>query len=124
MNALEKLKAACLKKSSKSFKSFKDLKVGEYIVYEFSWIQTNHGRRVRITLDDYFMYLPERFSTNLDDATIAELNSSPKVMVYGGKNPTEYNRLILDFHEVDYLASQMFQNSNWEQIVNKKINVF
>lgn len=108
MNAMEKLKAACLKKKTTSYKSFKDLEAGEYIVYHFSCIQTSHGRRVRINLDDYFMYLPERFSTGLDDASIVELNSSPKVMVYGGKNPSEGNRLILDFHEVDYLATQMF----------------
>lgn len=109
MSALEKLKAACGKKTSKSYKSFKDLDAGEYIVYDFSWIQTSHGRRIRVTLDDYFMYLPERFSTSLDDAEIAELNSSPKVMVYGGKNPSENNRLILDFHELHHLATQMFE---------------
>lgn len=93
MNALEKLRAACAKKVI--YKSFETLAPGEYTVYEFSKIETKHGHRVRITLEDYSMYLPERVI--LDDDDITELNASPKIMIYGGKETLKQNRLILDF---------------------------
>lgn len=99
MSALEKLKAACAKKSqpAKPYKSFSALPPGEYAVYEFSKIETKHGQRIRITLRDSYMYLPERCI--LDDADIKELNSvPPRMMVYGGKEASEKNRLILDFY--------------------------
>lgn len=106
MSAMEKLRAACDR--SKNYQSFNDLAVGDYIVHEFSSVDTNHGRRVRIFLEHHYMYLPERFNT-LSDEEVAELNSSPKVMVYGGKDAKKNNRLILDFHDVEYLANQMFE---------------
>lgn len=105
MNALEKLKTACLKK--RAYRSFNILPPGEYIVGEFKKIQTKYGPRLRILIDDYLMLLPERCI--LDDADIEELNSAPCVLVYGGKNPAEKNRLILDFHDVDYIANRMFK---------------
>lgn len=108
MNALEKLKSAC---GVKNYRSFNELPVGEYMVHEFSWVDTSHGRRVRISLDNHYMYLPDRFES-LSDADIAELNAAPKVMVYGGKDSTKNNRLILDFHEIDYLAAHMFKEVN------------
>lgn len=104
MDALNHLKAAC---APKNFKSFKDLIPGEYIVNRFSLVMTTHGKRVCIDLDNgsTYMYLPERF--NFDENTIAELNSKPKIMVYGGKEGrTISSRLILDFHDVDYLTDQ------------------
>lgn len=93
MSALDKLRAACTTKLT--YKSFSSLTPGEYTVYEFSKVETKHGHRVRIMLDDYSMYLPERFL--LTDDEIAELNASPKIMVYGGKDASKKNRLILDF---------------------------
>ncbi|DAC81321.1 hypothetical protein QKK82_gp03 [Mayetiola barley midge adintovirus] len=106
-SALNKLKTACIKKP---FKSFKDLAVGEYIVNSFVVVETkNYGQRIRINLDEYYMYLPERFQQMLDAATIAELNGGPKVMIYSGKDATDQNRLILDFQDVAYFANQFFE---------------
>lgn len=105
MNAMEKLRAAC---GTKNYQSFNDLAVGDYIVHEFAWVDTSHGRRIRISLENHYMYLPDRFES-LSDADIAELNATLKVMVYGGKDSKKKNRLILDFHEVEYLAAQLFE---------------
>lgn len=106
MDALNQLKAICAKKT---FKSFKDLVPGEYIVNNFALVTTTHGVRVSLTIDNgsTFLYLPERF--NMDEATIAELNDSPKIMIYGGKeDSTVKGRLILDFKDVAYLANSFF----------------
>lgn len=104
--ALDKLKAAC---AGKTYKSFNQLAVGEYVVHNFSSVNTAHGTRVRIVLDHHYMLLPERFNNILDDNTLNELNSTPMIMVYGGKDLAHHNRLILDFQTIDYLAQQMFK---------------
>lgn len=108
MSALAQLKSVC---SKKTFKSFKELSPGEYIVNEFSLVETQHGKRVCISLDNgtTFMYLPPRF--NFNEAVIEELNSSPKIMIYGGKEGSSVqSRLILDFQEVAYLTDDFFSN--------------
>lgn len=93
----------------KTYKNFDDLPIGDHIVYEFVSMETKFGKRIRIMLDTHFMFLPSRFNATLDDeATLAELNSSPKIMIYGGKDAGDKNRLILDFQDVEYLAKQMF----------------
>lgn len=101
VSALNALQKACLKKP---FRSFKDLDVGEYIVESFALVETKFGKRLRINLVDTYMYLPERFSMSLDDAALSELNSSPKIMVYSGKDMTDKDRLMLDFKDVPYFA--------------------
>lgn len=106
MNALDQLKGICVKKT---FKSFKDLVPGEYIVDSFALVSTTYGNRVRVTIDNgsTFLYLPERFV--MTESTVAELNETPKIMIYGGKEGNSVKgRLILDFKDVDYLANAFF----------------
>lgn len=100
-SALNALKLACIKKN---FVSFKEINSGEYIVEKFTVVDTSHGKRVRIDLRDSYMYLPERFVGALTEPVLAELNKSPKVMVYGGKDSSNRDRLILDFREYSYFA--------------------
>lgn len=109
MDALDQLRTLCTKKSSSKKKSFNDLAPGEYIVRNFALVTTKYGNRVRISIDNggTFLYLPERF--NMNEAAIAELNVSPKIMIFGGKEGNSIqSRLILDFKDVDYLADQFF----------------
>lgn len=101
--ALDKLKFACVKVP---FQSFKTLPQGEYIINHFSIEQTAHGKRVRVDMDDCFLFLPERFARVTTEAEINELNSSPKVMIYSGKDPEDQNRLVLDFQPINYMATQ------------------
>lgn len=102
MDALSVLKEFCLKKT---FKSFKDLPPGEYIVSLFEKSTSNHGERVKITINDFYMYLPERF--NFTEKQLEELNETPKIMVYGGKDSTAQNRLILDFKDASYFTEML-----------------
>lgn len=80
--ALDVLNSICEKRS---YKSFKTLTHGEYIIRRFSSIESNFGNRIRIDFDDGFSYLPERFNT-LSSEHITELNLTPKIMVYAGKD--------------------------------------
>lgn len=99
--ALGALKSACVKKK---YMSFKELLLGEHVVKKFSIVETTHGKRVRVETAHYYLYLPERFATVLTDPVIEELNKSPKIMVYGGKDETDRDRLILDFRDYSNLS--------------------
>lgn len=100
--ALSVLNSACEKKT---YQSFKDLPVGEYIVNHFSIVETKlYGNRIRIDLGETYMLLPKRFAEKLDQEKINVLNKSPKVMVYGGKDSSFKDRLILQFREAAYYA--------------------
>lgn len=104
-SALSALKMACLKRN---FKSFKDLMPGEYIVKNFSIVNSTHGPRIRIDLADYtYMYLPERFINVLTQDKIDTLNLTPKVMIFSGKETTNRDRLILDFRELSYMTEML-----------------
>lgn len=106
---MDSLKSACL---TKNFKSFKELAHGEYIVNRFMHVDTKHGKRVRIDLEEFYMYLPERFSS-LTEADINSLNASQKIMVYSGKDASKQNRLILDFQEPQtYFSDKMSTFNN------------
>lgn len=83
---------------------------GEYIVTWFEKCTTDLGERVRVTIDDYFLYLPGRFNDVLTQEIIDELNKAPKIMIYGGKDAAAQNRLILDFKDASYF-SDMFTDT-------------
>lgn len=101
VSAFDKLKKACAKKS---YKSFDSLDVGEYLVKNFTLVDTTYGKRVRITMDDSTMYLPERFAEILDETAIFELNAAPMIMIYSGK---QNKRLLIDFKPVEYADQQL-----------------
>lgn len=98
MDPLAALKSACI---LKTFQSFKDLPLGEYVVYRFAVVDTDHGTKVRIDLAETYMYLPERFVNALADTSMEALNQKPKIMIYKGKDTKHMDRLILDFKDVD-----------------------
>lgn len=106
--ALSALQSAC---SKKKYQSFKDLEHGEYIVNHFTIIDTSHGRRVRIDLDDKYMFLPERFVKTIEPH-IDVINKTPKVMVYSGKDSSDRDRLILNFRDSSYFADIFEFNPN------------
>lgn len=108
--AMDALNMACEKKL---YQSFKNLAPGEYIVEKFSLMDTAHGERIRIDLAETYMLLPERFTKKLDEEDIDVLNKSPKIMVYGGKDSSNRDRLILKFRGDAYFT-EMFSNYNLE----------
>lgn len=104
-SALGALKLAC---EQQYYRSFKNLQPGEYIVKKFSLMETAHGARLRIEIDDHtYMILPERLAKSLDEEKINVLNQTPKVMIYGGKDTDNHDRLILDFRDSSYYG-EMF----------------
>lgn len=113
MDALSALREACQKKS---FKSFNNLQPGEYIVTNFESSETNHGQRIRITIEDFYMYLPERFNKKLTEEVLEELNKSPKIMIFSGKDASLQNRLVLDFKDASYY-SEMFTSADGELLL-------
>lgn len=82
MSALEVLNSISEKRS---FKSFKTLAQGEYIIRRFTSVETSYGKRTRIDFDDGYSYLPERYNSLRQDQ-LDELNTTPKIMVYAGKD--------------------------------------
>lgn len=99
--AMDALNMACMKKT---YKSFKDLLPGEYIVKNFCVVDTLHGKRVQIDLDNNYMLLPERFINKLNAEKIDILNKTPKIMIYGGKDISDRDRLILEFRSDAYFT--------------------
>lgn len=95
------LQTACEKKG---FISFKNLSQGEYIIKNFCIVDTQHGKRIQIDVNNGYMLLPERFLTVLPQHIIDDLNKSPKIMIYKGKDVNDGNRLILDFKDVEYFS--------------------
>lgn len=102
--AMDALNMACTKKT---YQSFKNLQPGEYIVHQFSIVDTAHGKRVRIDLLESYMLLPERFIHQLGPEKISVLNKAQKIMVYGGEDSSDRDRLILGFRSDAYYA-EMF----------------
>lgn len=94
MSVLNLLKTANL---GREYKSFKDLPVGSYVIKRFSLFETTYGVRVRIEINDWYMFLPERFTGFIRDENIADLNAATVVMTYSGKDMNNQSRLILDF---------------------------
>lgn len=107
--ALNALKAAC---SRKNFVSFKDLSPGEYIVNNFSIMDTAYGERLRVEMPNAFMYLPpsvlKQLNLERNPGLIDDLNKAPKIMVYKGKDADNHNAIMLDFNEVSYFENEMF----------------
>lgn len=94
MEALLALKRAS---APMNFKSFKNLEVGEYVTRKFMKVKTKYGPRVRVHIEDFYIYLPERHATELDDTLIEQLNNNLTMMKYMGKDEENQNRLLIDF---------------------------
>lgn len=105
--ALRVLKAVATH-SDRRFRTFKNLPLGSYLVRRFE-IHKLYKRnsddeqlRVCIHLDDYTLYLPERFVDFLNNSLLIDgLNKEPSiVMTYAGDDPNQPNEPLLDFDVV------------------------
>lgn len=98
--AFELLRNACI---TKKYTSFTKLPLGNHLVEEFSFVQTQYGDRIRADLGDKYVYLPERFSARIKPEHIPELNENQRVMVYNGRSQDMRNQVLLEFKCVDEL---------------------
>lgn len=92
MNELTHIKAACI---NKPFKSFVNLKVGDYVVENFQRVSTSLDHRIRVELYDCVMYLPECYTNHINDEILNELDRVIVCMSYYGKNAASQE--LLDF---------------------------
>lgn len=78
--ALLKKAAAC----TKPLVSFSHLPSGEYVVTEFSLVQTKFGLKIKADLGDKIVFLPNRFSKDMTQEKVASLNTIPQILIYSG----------------------------------------
>lgn len=78
--------------------------IGSYLVEMFQRVSTINGEKIRVDFFDYFMYLPQQFSSILNDKLLADLSAYDRsvVMTYSGKSPD--GRLLLDFDLIQHDA--------------------
>lgn len=100
--AISLLKGACI---DKSYCSFKDLQPGDYLISNFFLTETRYGRRLKLDLGDKVVILPERFSVGLKTEDVDELNRTPQLFIYRGKDVNNRNRIICDFKTLSEFAS-------------------
>lgn len=103
--AFELLRNACI---TKQYTSFTKLPFGNYLVEEFSFVQTQYGDRIRVDLGDKYVFLPERFSARLKPEHIPELNENQRVMVYNGRSQGNKNQILLEFKSIDEMELQEY----------------
>lgn len=82
--------------------SFKDLPIGDYIVTEFKLVTTkNYGVRLTAILGDKQVFLPNRFSKDITEEIVTDLNKTPKIMSYTGRDERRGDMVLLDFKDAD-----------------------
>lgn len=78
---------AMLKKAAnygKTLVNFSQLPAGEYVVSEFSLVQTRFGVQIKADLGDKCVFLPKRFAKDMNDERVAALNTLPHILIYHG----------------------------------------
>lgn len=76
---------------NKPLVSFSQLPVGEYVVLEFSMVQTKFGPKIKLDLGDKVVFLPSRFSKDMTDEKLAALNTLPQMLVFSGIDSSRNN---------------------------------
>lgn len=82
MSALLNLQKAC---KGARYISFNDLAIGSYPIERFSIVKTEFGMRIKVTMAENYVLLPERFIELITKKDIEELNHGNFLMVFGGK---------------------------------------
>lgn len=94
---MDALQQAC-KSTNSSYRNFDNIEAGDYEVVDFSFVETQYGKRIKVQTATFFCYLPERFTNFVrKQGDIDELNEMPYTMRYKGKDRLQKNRLNLEF---------------------------
>lgn len=83
MSAFEILNKASI---PKEYKNFSDLPIGEYSISKFELYKTKLGIRLKVTLGDIFVFLPERYSDGMTDDDVQLLNETKMLLKFAGKD--------------------------------------
>lgn len=87
MEAFNLLKKACVHKMNIKLK---DLPEGEYLIKKFYLLQTRYGPKLKLELEDNFVFLPSSTAVGMTDDTIDELNTIPQIFVWGGYGENQF----------------------------------
>lgn len=85
---------ALLKKAAgytKPLFNYSKLPVGEYVVTEFSLVETKYGLQIKADLGDKVVFLPKRFAKEMTEENVAALNTIPQILVFSGLEYTSNN---------------------------------
>lgn len=83
---------SALKSNSREYTNFTQLPAGEYQIQKFAKVETPKGERLRVDLNEYYVFLPERYLNGINEEKLAELNNGKYVMVFKGKNTQKQDR--------------------------------
>lgn len=86
---------AMLKKAagySKPLVNYSQLPVGEYVVSEFSLVETKYGMQIKADLGDKVVFLPKRFTKDMTEEKVAALNTLPHILIFSGLDSTRNNQ--------------------------------
>lgn len=89
---MDKLLESC---EFRPYKGFGDVERGEYAVKRFSVADTKYGHRVRVDLEEFYVYLPARFQAlDFPKDRIDDLNLKDVILVFKGKEPGVNGRYV------------------------------
>lgn len=106
MSAFDILKQNC---QEKPFANFDQLAPGEYLISKFELVvkqfkdDKEPKQRLLLDLGEKLILLPDRYSVNLTESSVDELNRQKLLLVYHGKNPHQRNKIKIDFKSADEL---------------------
>lgn len=96
-------KSACV--AVKPYISFDELAVGDYFIKSFAYVDTKFGKKIRLDIGECVVFLPNRFINAIGveniDEKIAEMNQGQYVMLYRGKNKSQFNQVMLDIEKAE-----------------------
>lgn len=100
---LNLLKEVCQVPQKSIYKKFDDLEIGDYTVSAFKLEEhARFGLKLHVYVDDFYLILPSRFADKINQQSqVDELNNQAIKLVYGGKDAGRFNRLKLDFVQVE-----------------------
>lgn len=115
MSAFNALKSAV--KASGAYRNFDNIEIGVYKVLGFSFVITRYGQQVVVTTPEFKCFLPDRFSKYIRTVeALAELNATPCVMRFSGKDATRRNRVMVDFDMIPEQQQQDGQEMPWNSV--------
>lgn len=84
-------------------KRFDELETGKYKIKKFEIFETKYGKRLTVHCDDFFVYLPKRFSDAINSSELLNVlnekaENSDYFMEYNGKDKNRKNLLLLSFY--------------------------
>lgn len=77
-------------------------------------METQYGKKLAVVTDQFTCILPDRFAhIVVTEGAIEELNQTPCVMKYSGKDAKRQNRIMVDFEK----QPERMRELTWEDLL-------